>query len=563
MPRNSSRTGSGNKGVPTSIDSAPAAQGLAAGGSLRSKFFASGIILLLTVLTTLMLFLPFMNYELDQQIKRYENFNQENIRDEAETIARLLVFDLSRLGDILWAIYEPADEFSFTNIINPVRTYLWEKVTFNKIIRHIELLDDSGAALLQPFMPDQPAEMPAQSEGQGAGTDIRRYLNITTPEFVAGKEVYYVFMPLYIEGNRWGVVKIAVSTTEILHQLEKQAAEQNRFRWLVGIFFVGTLALSSAVGLLVLNLLASKVTEPLKKLARNAELFAEGGDTSRLEKIETEDDEVGLLAQSFTRMANDINRLLHEKDEAYTKLQASQEQLRQSEKLATLGQLSGGIAHEINNALSPIKLRAEEVLLTLEEGGAAAAEDLGVILKGIEQCTAIVRKLRDFSAPSLGERSLVDVNEVVAESVALIRRQLEKRNIELRLELNSRTKINASATELEQVFMNLLLNARDAIEAKPGAAGGTVTITTREADGAVAVHVRDDGIGMDEETVSKVFDPFFTTKKVGEGTGLGMSVSFGILQSHGAGIRVESEPGAGTEVLVRFPLPPTGPEGAE
>jgi two-component system NtrC family sensor kinase len=366
-------------------------------------------------------------------------------------------------------------------------------------------------------------------------------------------------MPLYIEGVRWGVVKIAVGVGEIRAQLRQQAAEQDRFRWLSGIFFLGTLALSSVVGVAVLSLLARRITRPLKQLARNAELFAESGEVARLQQIDAEDDEVGRLAQSFTSMADEISRLLREKDEAYAQLERSQEQLRQSEKLATLGQLSGGIAHEINNALSPIKLRSEEVLMTLGEGGAAQSEDLQVIIKGIENCSAIVQKLRNFAAPSLGERSPIDLNDAVRETVALVRRQIEKRGIRLELRLGELPPVSAAAVEIEQVFMNLLLNARDAIEARDREGdSGEIVITTSVTDGAVSVEVRDNGVGMDAETRARILEPFFTTKPIGEGTGLGLSVSFGILQSHGAELAVQSEPGEGTAVTVRFPLPPTG-----
>ena len=521
--------------------------------SLRTKFFSSGVLLMLTLLTTLMLFLPFLNYELDTQIEQQDSFNRDNIQLEALTIARLLVFDLSRVSELWDILYTPADPDSVETIIPALRTYLWEKVTFNSIIRHIELLDDSGIVRLRPFEADGAAP-PSDEE-----TDISRYIDITAPVYIEshGSDVVYVFMPLYIDGTRWGVVKIAVGIKEIQEQLRAQRAEQDRFRWLTGIFFIGTLALSSVVGISVLGLLARRITDPLKLLARNAELFAEDGEADRLPRIDTDDDEVGLLAESFTRMAGDISRLLREKDEAFKQLKESQEQLRQSEKLATLGQLSGGIAHEINNALSPIRLRAEEALMTIAEGGQAEVDDLKVIIKGIEQCSAIVQKLRDFASPSLGDRSPIDLNEALRGTVALVRRQIEKRNIRLELNLSELPPVSASIGELEQVFMNLLLNSKDAIEARDGR-GGTIEIRSSVAEGAVEVSVRDDGIGMDAATRARIFEPFFTTKRVGEGTGLGMSVSFGILQSHGADIAVESEPGKGTTVTMRFPLPPTG-----
>lgn len=515
--------------------------------SLRAKFFSSGVVVLTTIFFTLMLFLPFMNLELDEQIKQMERDQQENIRKEAETIARLLVFEFSRLQDLIDILY-PLNGNGVDPAIVPIRNYLWEKVTFNAIIRNIRLLDDSGTILLTPFgSPETIPEPPAP--------DIRDHLGIAAPVFISGPGVEHVFMPLYIEGNRWGVVQIEVSTAEVRRQIDAQIARQGAFRNLLSLLFFGALVLSSLVGIVILNLLAQRITGPLKALARNAEVFAASGDVGTLEEIRVENDEVGMLARSFTRMAADVDRLLREKDEAYSQLKSSQEQLRQSEKLATLGQLSGGVAHEINNALSPIRLRAEEILMTIEEGGHADPEDLQVILKGIEQCSAIVQKLRDFAAPSLGGRNPVNLNQLLDETVALVRRQIERAGVRIVIESAPVPVINASAGELEQVFMNMLLNSRDAIEAT-GRGAGIITIRTAGGDGAVTVEIADDGCGMDEATVARMFEPFFTTKGIGKGTGLGMSVSFGILQSHGAAIAVHSTPGAGTTLTIRFPLPP-------
>lgn len=528
--------------------------------SLRSKFFSSGIIVLTTILFTLMLFLPFMNFELDEQIRKLKVDQRINTRKEAETLARLLVFEFSRLQDLITILDEPVGKDGMLKQPESIRKYLWEKVTFNSIIRDIQLLDNSERIHITPYGQDTQEPKAVDPKDK---TDIRNYSRITNKVYVSGSEnedTEFVFMPLYIEGNRWGVVKISVSTEEIKRQLNQQIAQQDSFRQLIIFLFIGALLLSSLVGVLVLNLLARKITDPLKTLARNTELFAEKGEVGVLEAIEVENDEVGLLARGFNRMANDISRLLKEKDEAYVQLKASQEQLRQSEKLATLGQLSGGIAHEINNALSPIRLRSEEVLITLDEGGKAESEDLQVILKGIEQCSSIVQKLRDFASPSLGDRAMVDLNGIIRETVALVRRQIEKRQIRLELKLGVIPEVSASAGELEQVFMNMLLNSKDAIEAS--GKGGTISISTWSGDGAISVEVRDTGTGMDKETVERMFDPFFTTKGVGHGTGLGMSVSFGIIQSHGAGIKVDSTPGKGTAITVRFPMPPKATESS-
>lgn len=524
--------------------------------SLRAKFFSSGIIVLATIFFILMIFLPFITFELDEQIKQLESYQMNNIRKEAETLARMLVFEFSRLQDLVDILYIPEDDHDkYEENILPIQNYLWEKVTFNSIIRDIELLDQTGRIHLKTFG----SENLPESSDDTLEPDINDYIDITNSAYVSGSNVEYVFMPLYIVGNRWGVVKISVSTEDILEQIDVQIAKQDSFRQLIILLFIGSIILSSFVGVSILNLLVHKITDPIKSLARNAEIFSEKGDVSKLETIETENDEVGLLAQNFNKMASDINRLLHEKDEAFTQLKASQEQLRQSEKLATLGQLSGGIAHEINNALSPIRLRSEEVLYTIEEGGKAETDDLQVILKGIEQCTNIVQKLRDFAAPSLGSKLLINLNDVIKETVALVRRQIEKQNVRIELNLNPIPSISASSSELEQVFMNMLLNARDAIESRENKKGGIIELTTTSKNGAVSVIICDNGIGMDEVTQARMFEPFFTTKEIGSGTGLGMSVSFGILQSHGAEIKVNSDLEKGTEIIVIFPLPPSEP----
>jgi signal transduction histidine kinase len=387
--------------------------------SLRSRFFSSGLIVMATIVLVMMLFLPFISFELDEQIAQLEEDMRDNIRQEGLTIARLLVYELSRFADLIDILNVPGDTDTFDQYRSRIAYSLWEKVVFNKIINNIQLLDDTGTLHLTPAVIHSDADPPDSS--------LINYINITNPVHLMAEGEDKVIMPLYIDGNRWGIVSIFISTDEIENQIRSQIVRQQQFRTLINWLFVLALLISAGVGIWVFSILSTKVTEPIKTLARNTERFAEHGNIEMLEEVNAEDDEVGMLASSFDRMAREINSLLKEKDQAYEQLKASQQQLRQSEKLATLGELSGGVAHEINNALSPIRLRAEEMLYTLEENQLPDADDVRVILKGIDQCSDIVQKLRNFAAPSMGRKVETDVNVLLQETVALMRRQLEKK----------------------------------------------------------------------------------------------------------------------------------------
>jgi signal transduction histidine kinase len=512
--------------------------------SLRSRFFSSGLIVMATIVLVLMLFLPFITFELDEQIAQLERDLRNNIHQEGQTIARLFVYELSRFQDLVDILSIPRGSPRFDSYRINIGYSLWEKVVFNKIINDIQLLDDTGTIQLTPHA--------LGGDEASKKMELGRFLDITTPVHLSEPGEDRVYMPLYIDGNRWGIVGIAISTAEIEDQIRLQLLRQQQFRTLIIWLFILALMISASVGIWVFNILSRKITEPIMSLARNTESFARHGDTSKLESVPAENDEVGMLAKSFDRMAREINLLLKEKDDAYEQLKQSKQQLRQSEKLATLGELSGGVAHEINNALSPIRLRAEEMLLSAEDGETADPDDLRVIIKGIDQCSTIVQKLRNFAAPSLGRKTEADLNELLRETSTLVKRQLESHKIQMNVDFQPIPKMRINANEIQQVFMNIFLNAKDAIVAT-GRSTGTITVRTRREGNDALVEIEDDGIGMDEEARVRIFEPFYTTKEVGKGTGLGMSISFGILKSHGGSIEIESTPGSGTCIKIFLP----------
>lgn len=246
------------------------------------------------------------------------------------------------------------------------------------------------------------------------------------------------------------------------------------------------------------------------------------------------------------------NEDLEEKVKQRThELEEAQKQLIQAEKLVTLGTLAGGVAHEINNPLTAILTNAQ--MLKTIELDQDSLESASLIEEGAKRCQSIVQKLMKYARKPLGneKQQEVDLNQVIENTLSFIGYQFEQENVQLVKRLNEVSKINGLANELEQVFMNLLLNAKDAVRAAKSR--GLIEIKTFEQNGSVCASVSDDGIGISKSHVSKIFDPFFTTKEVGKGTGLGLSIIYGIVEKHGGKIEVASTEGKGSTFTVFFP----------
>ncbi|OGR08850.1 MAG: hypothetical protein A3K23_06385, partial [Desulfobacca sp. RBG_16_58_9] len=232
-------------------------------------------------------------------------------------------------------------------------------------------------------------------------------------------------------------------------------------------------------------------------------------------------------------------------------LEESRIQLMQAEKIASLGRLAAGVAHEINNPLAGILIYAEILKRDMEED-AAGHQHVEEIINQTLRCKQIVTRLLEFSRQSLGHKTLVDLNDIISRCVKLIGHQVLFQNIEIEQALDpALPQIFGDPGELQQVFTNLFLNAADAMKGL-----GRITITSRAApqrDGVI-ITFADTGSGISPILWDKIFEPFFTTKPPGKGTGLGLSIVYGVIQRHGGSIEVESPPGGGTTFTIRLPL---------
>jgi two-component system NtrC family sensor kinase len=236
------------------------------------------------------------------------------------------------------------------------------------------------------------------------------------------------------------------------------------------------------------------------------------------------------------------------------------ERLLQSQKLAAIGQLSAGIAHEINNPLAIIRQEAEWLQQVLKKAQSVAAEEreelegsLRQIVQQVDRCTEIVRNLLDFARKREPVIQTVDVNRLLNDMTMLVEKEARHHNITIVREYDwDLPAIYSDAPQLRQVFLNLLTNAAHAI-----GQDGTITLaTSKAANGAIHLRIGDTGCGIAPENLSQIFDPFFTTKPEGQGTGLGLSISHGIIQRLGGEIKVESALGKGTTFVIVLPRRP-------
>jgi PAS domain S-box-containing protein len=241
-------------------------------------------------------------------------------------------------------------------------------------------------------------------------------------------------------------------------------------------------------------------------------------------------------------------------------LQSMQDTLVQSGKMAALGELAAGIAHELNQPLQGIRGYAQELQhLAVGQPNAGhttrGESEIAVkeIISNVDKMAAIIGYLRTFTRKSTENHELTDIHHAIEEALKMLKRQFAARGIQVERQFASDVpKVYANPLQLEQVFINLATNARDAIEAT-GRGNGQIWIKTRKAGEFAEVEFRDNGCGIDGRVKQKVFNPFFTTKEVGKGMGLGLSLSYGILSKLHGSIVVESEIGKGAAFTVRIP----------
>ena len=321
-----------------------------------------------------------------------------------------------------------------------------------------------------------------------------------------------------------------------------------------------SILLISTIGVLALMVFVGR---PVKELVLGTRKVAEGDLAYRI-PIAT-DDEMGQLARSFNNMTENLGRanreiiewvrtLEHRVEDRTRELRETQSQLVHAEKLATLGKIAATVAHEINNPLSGVFTFVKLMERRIEDGKISPAdvdkyrEYLSTISREVQRTSVIVMNLLDFTRPKEPTRKAVSLNRIVEESIRIVRNKLGSHGVLVENRMEPLPEILADASQIQQVFINIIVNACEAMEG-----GGTLTIRSRhdEAGRTEAVSFSDTGPGISSEDASRIFDPFFTTKD--KGTGLGLSVAHGIIARHHGKIEVRSERGEGMTMTVVLP----------
>ncbi len=343
----------------------------------------------------------------------------------------------------------------------------------------------------------------------------------------------------------------SVNGALIIRQRSVDVMSESRF--LVAIMLISLLVATLAAAITLLTLLSRNVVEPLRELSMATERVGHCDLDVRV-PVQGEG-EVGELRRSFNRMIQDLKRSRDELEErsrqtreAYESMQAAQKKLMQSEKLAAIGTLVAGIAHEINNPTGIISSRVDCMLWEGTPEG-QLKDDLMVINRQAARIGEITKSLLAFARQAPAEMEAVDVNAIVEDTLFLVMKQFMKENILIEKHLSPKSpKVKANKNQLQQVLLDLLNNARDAMPS-----GGTIIIATANSGNKVEITLADTGEGIPEDILGNIFDPFFTTKEVGKGTGLGLAVSYGIIQDFGGNIEVESRVGEGTRFNINLP----------
>ncbi|MDX1586784.1 MAG: ATP-binding protein [Balneolaceae bacterium] len=255
------------------------------------------------------------------------------------------------------------------------------------------------------------------------------------------------------------------------------------------------------------------------------------------------------LSESFIRDEDDeiVGRSQILRD--LTDLKIREEQIQQSERLATVGHMAAGVAHEVGNPLTAISSLVQVCQRKTDDP--FIQDQLKKVRDHIQRITKIVRDLVDFSRPSSLKTEVMNVNEIIKSAVGLLKHDARCRSVTFNLELSSRLqKIEGVPDHIHQVVVNILLNAVDAMK---GIKNPRVDIRTWQDDGFIKIAIEDIGEGIPDKQLNRIFEPFFTTKEVGSGTGLGLSVSHGIITKMGGTIEVESQEGVGTTFILNLP----------
>lgn len=394
----------------------------------------------------------------------------------------------------------------------------------NRRLRAITILNPSGRVVARSW---ESAEVPVVSGPLDALASVDRPLTTITraPE---GSWVLETVLPMRTGERSWGVLVLAVEADSIRAQIRRTFFQLATFS-----------AAVCSVMLLLLWLLLGRLLGSLRTLV--AAMDTLDLKTPPIPALPARRDEIGILYTHFHRMQSRV-------EQSRDDLLAAQHQVWHAERLAAIGRLASGLAHEINNPINGIRSCIYAIRHDLDDRE-QTLEYLEMMDEGLTHATGVIDKLLGFARRQQAAPEPMDLNEAVDSVHRLVSYSAERKSVRLTTDLaHALPPVRADRQLMVEVVMNLLLNAVDAVDQ-----GGSIRLSTRARGGRVELEVADDGPGVAPEIRDQIFDPFFTTKRTGEGTGLGLSICLGIVQSHGGRIDVAGAPGEGATFTVSLP----------
>lgn len=387
--------------------------------------------------------------------------------------------------------------------------------------------------------------LPSDSKTRIYQTDQQRLLGLINP--IYNEPACYSCHPKGL--NVLGVLDTIISL---------EGFEREKRRIYNRMIFSGIISVV-VLSLLLSLLLHHMVSKPVDRLLAATKRAADG-NLDQAVSIRSHD-ELGKLSESFNTMISELKRsrdaiegwtetLERRVQERTQELQKVQDQLIHAGKMAAIGELAAGVAHEINNPLTGVLTFSSLLLKKIDEGH-PWRKDLETIVQQTSRCRNIVRGLLDFARQRKPDKKPWDVHQLLERTLVLLEKQAPFQNVEIVKEFDhGLPMLFVDGDQIQQVFMNILLNAADAMSKD----GGTLRIRTAREGDRVEIAFSDTGCGIPKEHLAKLFDPFFTTKQTGKGTGLGLAISYGIIQSHTGEIKVESEVGKGSTFRIFLPV---------
>ncbi len=481
--------------------------------SLQGKFIlvASVCILIFTVAG------GFIILSREENLYRQDLINQGSVLSE---ISRLMLTNVM--------VYNELGIMDKQDLIDYLDYFIMNFMERDKRVRYVAVVDNSGWIIAHSDI----AEYGKLCSDEATLRTILTLETTITDGSFQNEPIINIAAPLNISTKRWGGLRIGLSTKEVQKSIDALKKEIT----VLAILF-------SMISLVIISVGAGVLSKPVISLSRIMDGIKTHGDLEQ-QYIGLKDrkDELGKLQNSFLWMLQRLRDADKERKKTI-------EVLAQTEKMVSIGRLASGVAHEINNPLGGITLCFKNLMET-QVDSLTREKLILAINDGLQKIKGIVEQLLDFSKMTVTEKAPANLNSLINQLLVLLNYPASKKNIKIVSELSEDIpEILIDENKMAQVFVNIMINALQAMDG-----GGTLTIRTAKDNGLCVVSFEDTGAGIPPDIMPNIFDPFFTTKGVGEGTGLGLSVSKGIVEQHGGIIEAESMQGVGTIFRIKLPM---------